>query len=417
MNSNALKIIRHKSSILTVFFILLIIAVVVQTLYSSYLLSERVTMKRGVYANIESRESFINIPEHVLPNLQDFANKNFYTIDFLDDNFSFLSAIPICNDNNIQIMLKTFGRAIHNCLSYQMANGKWLNIIDFYVFQVLRVITLAYFLITIICILMCLMLIIRIKWSIPFMGLQRFAHSIGLVLPNKPFRGRYGGVMARNAAETFQFMQDRVSNMLAYQNRLLAMVCHDIRTPLAKIQSRRVGSFDEWAEKDLYNIQEINQILDNMVDFSKENWLDGIAFKQINIVELLDECVVSYQDMGKKIVLQNELMQPQMLNIKLSAFKRAVTNIINNGLKYSAEVTIRVRKSDVKTLTILIVDNGEGISESIKQEVFKPFYSQNKTKKSSGLGLYIAKEVIKAHQGEIDIYNLDEGGCCVRIDL
>jgi signal transduction histidine kinase len=97
--------------------------------------------------------------------------------------------------------------------------------------------------------------------------------------------------------------------------------------------------------------------------------------------------------------------------------KRAILNVIKNGLEAippGGRVTLRTIYSERKA-TVIIADNGHGLSESAKNNLFIPYFTTKPG--GSGLGLVIVKKIITEHDGGIKVTNSTEGGTAVIIDL
>ena len=109
-------------------------------------------------------------------------------------------------------------------------------------------------------------------------------------------------------------------------------------------------------------------------------------------------------------------------NVRPLAFERAISNIIMNAIRYGKKkIAIKiVKNSDV--LSIFIEDNGNGIPENKREDMFKPFAKLDKSRNSKnggvGLGLSIVQEIIHQHGGEIRLEKSEKlGGLKVRIEL
>lgn len=102
------------------------------------------------------------------------------------------------------------------------------------------------------------------------------------------------------------------------------------------------------------------------------------------------------------------------------ALKRCIINLVENGIRYGEKVVISLEDSN-DHLTILICDNGPGIPEEAHEKVFSPFYrlenSRSKHTGGTGLGLGIARNIARAHGGDISLSNREEGGFCVTLLL
>ncbi|WP_116963771.1 sensor histidine kinase [Fastidiosibacter lacustris] len=355
-----------------------------------------------------------------------FDLSNLQNIDdaHIHDRFAFYSKTPSCTEVDIASLLLKVEKPIHRCESYLNANGTWLNIIYYSKFQLNTPVSMVFGIVVVVLFLFIFIFFIQIKWSIPFFEFQRFAQDMGLRLHAAPLQMK-NNIFTQEVADTFNFMQNRINHVLTYQNKLLAMTCHDIRTPLTRIQARRLQEHNELSTKDQKDIQEINNMLDDLVLFSKENWLSGIQFELTNICDFFDELVCEYLDSQKNVRLINKTNDDIELELKKPAFKRAINNIVNNGLKHGSEVIITLQLQSLsnlinqkKTLLIIdILDNGPGIPETEIKKVFAPFYTGSSAKKGNGLGLAITKEIIDIHQGKIEITNASHGGLNVRIIL
>ena len=106
--------------------------------------------------------------------------------------------------------------------------------------------------------------------------------------------------------------------------------------------------------------------------------------------------------------------------LKPNGFKRAVTNLVNNALLYGNSVAVEV--TEIKgAIQITVDDDGPGIPEEEREEVFKPFYRLDSARSpdtaGSGLGLTIARDVIRAHGGDLTIEDSPLGGARIRLRL
>ena len=102
------------------------------------------------------------------------------------------------------------------------------------------------------------------------------------------------------------------------------------------------------------------------------------------------------------------------------ALRRALTNLIVNGVKYGKQVEVELVK-DNNQVKISICDQGEGIPDSELEQVFLPFYRVDKARQDntggSGLGLTVARDIIRSHGGDIVLQNLPTHGLCATVHL
>ena len=111
-----------------------------------------------------------------------------------------------------------------------------------------------------------------------------------------------------------------------------------------------------------------------------------------------------------------------MVALRPAAFKRCVTNLVDNATRYAEHVSVRARKRG-DSVEITVDDDGPGITETERANVFRPFYrvegSRNPGTGGVGLGLTIARDVIRGHGGDIGLSDSPNGGlrALVRIPL
>ena len=142
------------------------------------------------------------------------------------------------------------------------------------------------------------------------------------------------------------------------------------------------------------------------------------TIENININELIKECLKNFNKSKYKIKLQEEnIIQTSGRPIQL---KRAFQNIIDNSKRYANEIIIIIQLNE-DGCNVEIHDNGEGIPKENYEDVFKPFFtldpSRNKLKGESGLGLTITRDIIRSHGGEIKLDKSILGGLKLSVLL
>ena len=227
-----------------------------------------------------------------------------------------------------------------------------------------------------------------------------------------------GASEIRQAGLAFLKMKDRLRKQNARRTQLLAMISHDLRTPLTRMKLQ-VELMDESEEKEelSYNIDSMRRMIDSYLDFSRGE--GGEDFQTINISEWISEYVNNTRQ-GRNISVIGNL--PVYALIKPFSFERALTNLIGNAFKYSDEVRISIDSKNEDAI-IFIEDNGIGIKKEDRKRVFKPFYRADKSRSLGnssgvGLGLAITKEIISGHFGTIMLdHSKDLKGLLVKIKL
>jgi two-component system osmolarity sensor histidine kinase EnvZ len=138
----------------------------------------------------------------------------------------------------------------------------------------------------------------------------------------------------------------------------------------------------------------------------------GEKTRRIDVKTLLEEVQAATGKPGKSVRLDVR-QTPLVAGLRRNAFKRALINLTGNSARYASIIQIRALRSR-GWLTIAIEDNGPGIPADKREEVFRPFHSldkaRNQNKKSSGLGLAIARDIVRGHGGEITLGDSVLGG-------
>lgn len=226
-----------------------------------------------------------------------------------------------------------------------------------------------------------------------------------------------GATEVRNTAAAFIAMRERIRRQISQRTEMLAGVSHDLRTPLTrmKLQLEMAGNGDGLIHiKD--DIDEMEHMLEGYLAFARgEGDEQPVA---TDLGGLLDGVVGQSRRKGGVIDLHVE--SNIRLLLRPNAFRRAATNLIENATRYAEHVSVRAgRRGDAVEITI--DDDGPGIPEQHRTDVFKPFYrvdpSRNPETGGVGLGLTIARDVVRGNGGDIELSDSPGGGLRARIKL
>ena len=242
-------------------------------------------------------------------------------------------------------------------------------------------------------------------------------YKFGKKIERKPIRGELGLIQ-----NEFVSLTERLDLEKKEQHRIISSISHDIKTPLTSI----IGYGDLIKEEDDLKI------------IKKHN--NKITDKALNIKEILstfDDYLVNYENAPLKLnkfiisdlvdkINNDYKLDLENNNIKLEVItklndeviyidglklKRIFSNLISNSIRYitsNGKITIEILKDD-KDYIFKIKDNGKGVDEAILDKLFDPFYTTDKSRKISGLGLSICKEFVELHGGNIKAKNLKKG--------
>ena len=202
---------------------------------------------------------------------------------------------------------------------------------------------------------------------------------------------------------------------------LMAGVSHDLRTPLTRIRlatEMMVDEDDYLREGIIYDIEDMNGIIDQFIEYLRHHKREELACEDINA--LVAEVVHSELQHQRTIIFKSN---PSIGKIPLSsvAIKRVITNMIGNALRYSEDdiEVLSYFNSNKKYVVIAVNDKGPGIPESELESVFEPFKQGDAARGSegSGLGLAIIKRIVDMHDGKVKLENRSEGGLSAQIYL
>jgi two-component system osmolarity sensor histidine kinase EnvZ len=213
-----------------------------------------------------------------------------------------------------------------------------------------------------------------------------------------------GAKEIRQAGLAFLKMRDRIERQTAKRTQMLAMISHDLKTPLTrmKLQAELMNESEEKEELQ-YDIDSMQHMIDSYLDFARGE--GGEDFKPIN----LNNWISSYiKTKWSENNISLNISPDQVITlIKPHSFERAIANLVGNAFKHSSKVKISLSSSEDEAL-IIIEDNGKGIKKDERKSVFKPFYRADKSRSLDnsagvGLGLAITKEIISGHYGTITL--------------
>ena len=226
-----------------------------------------------------------------------------------------------------------------------------------------------------------------------------------------------GASEVRQAAAAFIAMRDRIQRHITQRTEMLAGVSHDLRTPLTRMKLQLEMASYSYALSDLNDdVFEMENMLEGYLAFARgEGGEDPVL---TNLGDLLNVVVSQARRKGGVIDLhvESEINVP----VRPKVFKRCLTNLIDNAMRYAEHVSLRVGKRE-DFVDIIIDDDGPGIPQESREDVFKPFFrieeSRNLKTGGVGLGMSIARDVVRGHGGNIELDTSPVGGLRARIRL
>lgn len=226
-----------------------------------------------------------------------------------------------------------------------------------------------------------------------------------------------GATEVRQAALAFQLMRERIRRHIGQRTEMLAAISHDLRTPLTrmKLQLAMISEVDGIAElRD--DVSEMEQMVEGYLAFVRGEGTEKV--EDVELRALLENVVSRCRREGGTIELA--CGESLTLTLRPQAFARCLTNLISNATRYGSRVEVRANRQD-DALEITVDDNGPGIPPERRDGVFRAFArlesSRNPQTGGIGLGLTIARDLVRAHGGEILLEDSPLGGLRARIRI
>ncbi len=264
--------------------------------------------------------------------------------------------------------------------------------------------------------LFCFWIIMR--FMLPTWQLGEAAKRFGRDMHAPPL-AEIGPPGIRTTITAFNDMQARIRQMLRDRTQMLAAISHDLRTPITRLKLRVESIEDKTKyQKAIDDLDEMEHMITSILSFAQDNFREE-RLENFDLITLLESICDDMQDVGKEAYFQTN-NDSILFSGRLNALKRAFTNIIENAIKYGkrAEVTLSATEQNI---ILEIADDGPGLPVTELEKVFLPFYradaARSPTISGSGLGLAVARDIIRMHGGDIKLSNRKPNGLLVIISL
>jgi two-component system osmolarity sensor histidine kinase EnvZ len=231
-----------------------------------------------------------------------------------------------------------------------------------------------------------------------------------------------GAAEVRQAAQAFNQMQARVRRFLSQRTEMLAGVSHDLRTPLTRMRLAlammpgRIADAEEIAELTA-DVVEMERMIDAYLAFARGEGSEQA--EPVDLAQLAEEMAARARRDGAAV----EVAVPAItLKLRPDAMRRALSNLIDNARRHGRRIALsaaRVARPGGSAVEIAVDDDGPGIPVAQREEAFRPFVRLSDAPGSggTGLGLAIARDIVRAHGGEIFLEDGPLGGLRARIRL
>ncbi len=303
-------------------------------------------------------------------------------------------------------------------ISVPLADGGWLNVSSRFQRPGLQAppAALAAMLLSPVLIFVALWLGLR-RITNPLRQLAAAADGFGLdkAPPEMP---THGPREVRALSDALGRMHTRLSAMIADRTRMLAALGHDLRSPITALRVRaEMVDDDETRERMAATLDEMQDMVDSTLAYARGVSTDQ-PMEETDLAVLVDELAGELSETGPAIMVA--VSGPVPAKTRRPAMRRALRNLLENAQRYGGSAKVTVLQ-DGKEARIVIQDKGPGIPIADLERVFDPFTrletSRSRETGGIGLGLPIARAILRAHGGDVILSNRSEGGLQATIAL
>ncbi len=227
-----------------------------------------------------------------------------------------------------------------------------------------------------------------------------------------------GPLDIRSTIGAFNRMQIRLRRFVEDRTRMLAAIGHDLRTPITSLRLRTEFLQDaETRERMIATLDEMQAMTEAALAFARSE-AEPEAGRVVDLHALVESLCDDLGDLGWEVRFEGEGKLP--CHCRPEALRRALRNVIENAIRYGhrARVTLWREGGEAR---IGIEDDGPGIPEVERERVFAPFVrleiSRNSHTGGVGLGLTIARSLLRSHGGEVQLATAEGGGLRVELHL
>lgn len=251
----------------------------------------------------------------------------------------------------------------------------------------------------------------------PMASLASAAERAGRGEVVEPLR-EVGPLDVRQATGAFNRMHDRLQRFMQDRTRMLAAMSHDLRTPITTLRLRAEFIEDEETRnKILETLEEMQRMTEATLAFVREE-AKTEATRQVDLTTLIESVVADFSDFGHEVRF-NET-ERLTFACRPQGIKRALRNLLENAIRYGRKADVTLI-SGIDEVLIRVDDEGPGIPKKDIDRMFQPFVRLDESRSEEtggiGLGLAIARSIIRGHGGDIELTNRKEGGLRATITL
>jgi len=222
-----------------------------------------------------------------------------------------------------------------------------------------------------------------------------------------------GAIEVRKAATAFNRMQERIRRFLTQRTEMLAGVSHDLRTPLTRLRlalAMLPGALAADAADMTADVEEMERMISAYLAFARGEQAEQA--QTVDMSAVLEEVAAGARRAGA--VVEVDAQESLTVHLRQDAMRRALTNLVDNARRHAGRIGLSALAVG-RSVLVMVDDDGPGIPGDRRESVFRPFESG--ATGGTGLGLTIARDIVRAHGGDITLEESPMGGLRARVRL
>jgi len=236
-----------------------------------------------------------------------------------------------------------------------------------------------------------------------------------------------GAIEVRQAGAAFNQMQARIRRFVQQRTDLLAGISHDLRTPLTRLRlglamlprTEAEGSEEEVAAL-THDVEEMERLVAAYLAFARGEASEPTG--PADLVALVQDVAARARRDGAAVSVEGP--EALVLPVRADALRRCFGNLLDNARKHARRIAVGIAAAPAEEVkagetrpwaTVTVDDDGPGIPAAAREEAFKPFAAFSAG--GTGLGLAIARDIARAHGGDIVLEDSPLGGLRARVRL
>ncbi len=221
----------------------------------------------------------------------------------------------------------------------------------------------------------------------------------------------------RTAIAAFNDMQAKLRDHIRRRTQTVAAIAHDLRTPLTRLRFRAEQAPEALRDRMAADVEEMDALISQAMAYVRGEAAPDRR-ELLDLTTLTGDCAAGFSDTGEPVGFTGGLALA--VQGDPAGLRRALANLIGNAVKYGGVARVTTLAEDGRAV-VLVEDDGPGLLADDLESVFEPFArgerSRNRETGGAGLGLTVARQVARAHGGDVVLIPRPEGGLIARLTL